>query len=58
MVPGTDRVLADLNMYTDIPTHYLRGIIVLKNDFFNNKQGKKLFFQTMVLWKTTDPQFP
>ena len=29
MVPGTDRVLADLKMYTDLSTHYLRGMIVL-----------------------------
>ena len=34
MVPGTDRVLADLKMYTDLSTHhYLRGMIVLKNEF-------------------------
>ena len=33
MVPGTDRGLADLEMYTDLSTHYLLGMIVLKNIF-------------------------
>ena len=26
MVPGTDRILADLKMYADFPTHYLHGV--------------------------------
>ena len=33
VIPGTDRLLVDLKMYTDLSTHYLQGMIVLKNDF-------------------------
>ena len=31
MVPGTDRVLADLKMYTDLSTHFLRGMMIELN---------------------------
>ena len=34
MVSGTDRILADLKMYTDLSTHYLWGMIVLKDNFY------------------------
>ena len=33
MVPGTDRLLADLNIYTDLSTHYLWGMISFKELF-------------------------
>ena len=45
--PGTDHVLADLKMYTDLSTHYLRGMMVLKNDFWT-KWGKT-FLNKIVL---------
>ena len=33
MIPGTDRILPDLKIYTDLSTQYLQGVIVLKNYF-------------------------
>ena len=38
MVPGTDRVLADLKIYTDLSTHYLRGVDSFEEWFLNFKQ--------------------
>ena len=35
MVPGMERVLSDLKMYTDLTAHYLWGRIVLKDEIFN-----------------------
>ena len=51
MVTGTDRVLADLKMNTDLSTHYLRGMIVWRKifNFELNEEKKKEMRKKKVL---------
>ena len=57
MVPRIDRVLADLKMYTELFTYYLRGKIVVKNNL-NNYFYYYFFplFNLKLLFKTIIPR--
>ena len=51
MVPGTGRILADLKMYTDLSTHFLRGMMIeLNQEKMPTKKSLKLLGKQYKLY--------